>query len=48
MAQEGREPCVMQTECLVRNESQDALLHINVRFLHPMAREVGALQVADR
>ena len=43
-AQLGREPCVMQTECLVRNESRDGVLHINVRFLQPMAREVGAFK----
>ena len=38
-AQNGREPCVMQTECLVRNESHDASLEISVRFLQPLARE---------
>ena len=36
----------MQTECLVRNESKDAVLNISVRFLHPMAREVGMLAAA--
>ena len=25
-AQEGREPCLMQTGCLVRNESRDGIL----------------------
>ncbi len=43
VAQHGAEPCSMQTECLVRNESKDALINISVRFLHPMAREVGIL-----
>ncbi len=43
VAQNGVEPCLMQTECLVRNESKDALINISVRFLHPMAREVGIL-----
>ncbi len=43
IAQEGAEPSLMQTECLVRNESKDAVLKISVRFLHPMAREVGLL-----
>ncbi|MGZ5020697.1 MAG: hypothetical protein ACXWAV_09720, partial [Chthoniobacterales bacterium] len=28
-AQNGAEPCVMQTECLVRNESRDAVLGIS-------------------
>ena len=44
IAQHGAEPCAMQTECLVRNESKDALVAISVRFLHPMAREVGMLR----
>jgi hydrogenase maturation protease len=39
-AQNGREPCLMQTECLVSNESHDAALEITVRFLQPLAREV--------
>ena len=37
----------MKTECLVRNESKDALIKISARFLHPMAREVGILPVTD-
>jgi hypothetical protein len=37
-AQSDREPCSMQTECLVRNESHDVSLEINVRFLQPLAR----------
>ena len=40
-AQSDREPCSMQTECLVRNESHDVSLEINVRFLQPLARETG-------
>jgi hypothetical protein len=40
-AQNGREPCFMQTECLVRNQSHDAVLEIVVRFLQPVARETG-------
>ena len=43
VAQHGAEPSVMQTECLIRNESKDALVMISLRFLHPMAREVGML-----
>ena len=39
--QNGAEPCMMQTECLVKGDS--AALTINVRFLHPMSREVGYL-----
>lgn len=42
-AQNGREPCAMQTEFLVRNESRDALANITVRFLQPIAREVARL-----
>ena len=40
-AQNGRERCLMQTECLVRNESHDAAFEIAVRFLQPLAREMG-------
>ncbi len=40
-AQGGREPCVMQTEFLVRNESKDAVAHLSVRFLQPLARDVS-------
>ena len=40
-AQNGREPCLMQTECLVRNESHDAALEITIRFLQPLARKTG-------
>ncbi len=43
IAQEGREPCAMQTQCLIRDESKDAVAQVEVRFLHPMAREIGAL-----
>ena len=39
-AQNGREPSLIQTECLVCNESHDAALEISVRFLQPLAREV--------
>ncbi len=44
LAQHGAEPSSMQTECLVSNESKDAMVAISVRFLHPMAREVGLLK----
>jgi hypothetical protein len=40
-AQNGREPCLMQTECLVRDESRDAAIEITVRFLQPLARKTG-------
>lgn len=38
-AQRGAEPCVMQTQCLAETEA----LEVTVRFLHPMAREIGRL-----
>ncbi len=44
LAQQGAEPCAMQTECLLQNDSRDALVSISVRFLHPLAREVGLLR----
>jgi hypothetical protein len=40
-AQNGRERCVMQTECLIQNESHDATLEIAVRFLQPLARQTS-------
>ena len=43
VAQEGREPSAMQTEFLVRDESKDAVANISVRFLQPLARDVGRL-----
>lgn len=43
-AQDGREPCVMQTECLARLLGPAATLSVNARFLQPMAREIGALR----
>jgi hypothetical protein len=39
VAQHGAEPFVMQTECLV--EGRSSALEVKVRFLHPMAREIG-------
>src|ERR1700736_870419 len=43
VAQKGAEPCAMQTEILVRAPTPETALNISVRFLHPMAREVGVL-----
>ncbi len=41
-AQNGAEPCVMQTECLVETSGPAATLEVSVRFLQPMPREIGA------
>jgi hypothetical protein len=43
VTRDGIEPCLMQTECLIRPTSDEAVLDVSVRFLHPMAREVGVL-----
>lgn len=43
VAQSGIEPFVMQTECLARCTSDAPMFRVSVRFLQPMAREVGAL-----
>jgi hydrogenase maturation protease len=40
--QHGAEPCVMQTQCLVRVAGEKPLLSGRIRFLHAMAREVCA------
>jgi hypothetical protein len=42
IAENGAEPCLMQTQVLVEAPST-ATLGVTVRFLHPMARDVGAL-----
>ncbi|HEX4086795.1 MAG TPA: hypothetical protein VHY22_17915 [Chthoniobacteraceae bacterium] len=42
LAQNGAEPCVMQTQCLVRRAGSGASFAVSIRFLHPMAREVCA------
>lgn len=40
-AQEGAEPCMMQTECLLRGSGGSAAIHVKLRFLHVLAREIG-------
>lgn len=39
--QNGLEPFVIQTECLVRKTESSAALNVSLGFLHPMAREIG-------
>jgi hypothetical protein len=41
-AQDGAEPCVTQTQCLLKSNGE-AELEISVRFLQPVTREIGAL-----
>jgi hypothetical protein len=41
LAENGAEPFAMQTECLLRSHRDRPALQIDVRFLHPMARDVG-------
>ncbi|MGH8165387.1 MAG: hypothetical protein ACREP1_13745, partial [Rhodanobacteraceae bacterium] len=42
-ATRGAEPFLMQTQCLIEGDA-DTRLEVRVRFLHPLAREVGALE----
>ena len=42
-AQNGAEPCLMQTECLVRTSGRQPEFDVSVRFLQPVWREAGAL-----
>jgi len=42
-AQNGAEPFIIQTECLAKPSADNCALSVTVRFLHPMAREVGWL-----
>jgi hypothetical protein len=43
ISQNGAEPFIMQTECLVRSAGAP-LVQVEVRFLHPLAREIGLLE----
>jgi hypothetical protein len=42
LAQNGAEPCVMQTECLLA-AGPEAVLNVTIRFLQPVLREIGEL-----
>lgn len=42
LSQNGAEPFVIQTECLMRTRTETPTLNVSMRFLHPMAREVAA------
>ncbi len=44
VAQQGAEPCAMQTEVLVWKHAAETELDLSVRFLHPMERQVGILR----
>ena len=41
--QKGAEPCLVQTECLQRCRGNNSSVEVSIRFLHPLAREVGVL-----
>lgn len=41
LAQHGAEPCVMQTQCLLRVHCPAPTLRVTVRFLQPIARDIG-------
>ena len=43
ISQNGAEPFIMQTECLVHSTGTP-LVQVEVRFLHPLAREIGLLE----
>ena len=45
VAQLGAEPFTMQTECLVQACTDSPAVEVNVRFLQPVARDVGVLPV---
>jgi hydrogenase maturation protease len=47
-AQNGAEPCSMQTECLVEGLPATTTLAAAVRFLHPIRRDIGELAVPLR
>ena len=43
ISQNGAEPFITQTECLVHSTGTP-LIQVEVRFLHPLAREIGLLE----
>ena len=43
ISQNGAEPFVMQTECLVQSTGA-SLVQVTIRFLHPLAREIRPLE----
>ncbi|MDB6127543.1 MAG: hypothetical protein JWM35_1439 [Verrucomicrobia bacterium] len=47
-SQQGAESCVSQTQCLVRTSSPGAQVRVEVRFLHPLVREIGVLHKPQR
>jgi hypothetical protein len=40
-SQQGAEPCLKQTECLLQSHGKTSAIEATVRFLQPMWREVG-------
>lgn len=48
-AQNGLEPCTLLTQCLVEHPRESLLrLRIDVRFLHPLLRQIGELETPVR
>ncbi len=43
-AQNGAEPCIMQTECLACCGTGRMELQVSIRFLHLIARDIGAFE----
>jgi hypothetical protein len=48
VAEGGAEPCIMQTECIARAASQSPQLRATIRFLQPVARQIGAFETPLR
>lgn len=46
-AQRQAEPCMIQTECLVKSAGQEAAIEVAVKFLQPMSREVRIAGAAE-
>lgn len=44
VAQDGSEPCLMQTECLLGKLGGSRILEVGLRFLQAVRREVGVLR----
>lgn len=46
-SENGAEPCLIQTECLLEEKGEAPEVEVTVRFLQPMWREVGVISERD-
>jgi hypothetical protein len=44
IAEQGAEPSLMQTECLLSGSGEATILSVSIRFLHPLIRQIAVLE----